>query len=66
VAGVEAPPDARRRHPLGDAGQVVVVETEAPADRVAAGEVDDLGGGHPAVGQGEEVPHRAEHRVRLP
>ena len=48
-----------------DAGEVVVVEPEAPADRLAVGQVEHLGGGQALPGQLEQLGDDAEHRVGL-
>ncbi len=58
VRGVETPADPRGGDPLLDAGEVVVVEAEAAADRFAAGEVDDLRGGQPGVGESRAARRR--------
>ena len=63
--GVETPTDARAHHPLFEARQVVVVETEPPPDRVPAGQVEDLGSGQPSRRQLQEPGHHAEDRVGL-
>ena len=54
--GLQAPADARVGDPALEAAEVVVVETEAPADRLAVREVEDRRGGHPF---GDEVQQRA-------
>ena len=51
LLGVEAPADAGRADPVGDAGEVVVVEREPAAYDVGACQVEHLAGGDPAAGQ---------------
>ncbi len=65
VAGVEAPAHAGGADPLLGAGEVVVVETEAPAHRVTPGEIEHLGGGEAGVGQGQQLGDHAQQRVGL-
>ena len=65
VRGVEPPADAAVGDPILDAGEVVVVEPEAAADRLAVGEVEHLRRGQPLVGEVEQLGDDAEHRVRL-
>ncbi len=65
VGGVEAPADAGLRHPLLGPGQVVVVEVEPAPDRLPAGQVEHLGGGHPGRSQGQELGHDPEDRIGL-
>ena len=62
---VEAPADAARAHPLLDPADLVVVEAEAAADRLAIGEVEHLRGGHALVGELEQPGDDAEHGVGL-
>jgi hypothetical protein len=66
VGGVEAPADPARAHPLLQPRDVLVVEPEAAADRLAVGEVEHLGRGEALVGQLDEACDDAEDRVRLP
>ena len=46
------------RDPLLDPREVVVVETEAAADRLAVGEVEHLRGGQPLAGELEQLARR--------
>jgi hypothetical protein len=62
---VEPPPDAALGHPLLEPRQILVIEAEPPADRLVAGEVQDLRRGDPVVGEVEERGDHREHRVRL-
>ena len=52
--------------PLLHPREVVVVEAEAPAHRLAVGQVEQLRGGRPLVGEREQLADDAEHRVGLP
>jgi hypothetical protein len=65
VRRVEAPPDAALGDPVLEAGEVVVVEAEAPADRLAVGQVEHLRRGEPLLGEVDELGDEAQHRVRL-
>ena len=65
MGGVETPADAGRGDPLLDAGELVVVEVEAPAHRVEAGEVDELGRRDPASAERQQLGERAEDGVGL-
>ncbi len=65
VGGVEAPADAGGGHPFLGPGEVVVVEAEPPPDRLPAGQVEHLGGGHPGRRQVQQLGHHAQHRVGL-
>ncbi len=51
--------------PLLGPREVVVVEAEPPAHRLAVGEVEHLRGGHPPAGEVEQLGHDAEDRVGL-
>ena len=62
---VETPPDARGRHPPLRAGDVVVIEPEAPADRFTVGQIQDLRGRDARVRELEQPGDDAEHRVGL-
>jgi hypothetical protein len=55
----------RGRHPPLRARDVVVVEPEAPADRLTVGQIEDLRGRDARVRELEQPRHDAEHRVRL-
>ena len=63
--GIDTPADARVGHPGGQLLQIVVVEPETAADRREGGQVEHLGGGHPAVGQLQQPGHRGQQRVGL-
>jgi hypothetical protein len=65
VLGVQAPADPALGHPVLEARDVVVVEPEALAHRLAVGEVDHLGRGQPLAGQVQDARDDAEDRVRL-
>ena len=65
VRGVEAPADPALGDPVLQPREVVVVEPEAPADRLAVGEVEHLRGGQPLLGELEQPRDDAEHRVGL-
>ena len=65
MGGVEPPADPRLRDPLLHARDVVVVEPEAPAHRLAVGEIEHLRGGQALVGELEQARDEAEHRVGL-
>ncbi len=65
VARVETPPDPAVNDPLLHPADVVVVESKAPPDRLAVGEIEQLGGGDPIVGELEQQRDDAEHGVRL-
>ena len=65
VPGVETPSDIGLPHPVGDIDQVVVGESEASPDRGGVGDVEDLGGGHPASGQGEQLGGHRQQRIGL-
>ena len=65
VLRVEAPADAGRGDPVLEPHEVVVVEPEAPPDRLAVGQVEHLRRGQPLVGQVEQARDRAEDRVGL-
>ena len=62
---VQTPPDARGRHPPLRAGDVVVIEPEAPADRFTVGQIQDLRGRDARVRELEQPGDDAEHRVGL-
>ena len=66
VRVVETPPDSARDDPLLHPRDVVVVEPEAAPDGLAVGEVEQLRGGHPLVGELEQERDDAEDGVRLP
>ena len=53
------------RHPPLGAGDVVVVEPEAPADRFTVGQIQDLRGRDARVRELEQPGDDAEHRVGL-
>jgi hypothetical protein len=59
------PAHAALGDPLLQAHEVVVVEAEAPAHRVASGEVEHLRRGHPVVGELEQLRDDTEHGVGL-
>ena len=65
MRGVEAPADARLGDPVGQPGDVIVVEAEAAAHGAAVGEVEHLRGGEPLLGELEQLGDDAEHRVGL-
>ena len=65
VRGIQAPAHAAVGDPLLDAREVVVVEVEAPPDRVAVGEVEHLRRGQPRAREVEQLRDDAEHRVGL-
>ena len=65
VLGVQAPADAALGHPVLEARDVVVVEPEALAHRLAVGEVDHLRRGQPLAGEVQDPRDDAEDRVRL-
>ena len=54
VALVETPADAAVDDPFLHPADVVIVETEAPADGLAVGEVEQLRGGDPIIGELEQ------------
>ena len=63
VGGVEAPADAALGHPLLEPHDVVVVEAEAAADRLAARQVEHLRGGDAPVRELEQLGDDPEQRV---
>ncbi len=65
VLRVEPPADPALGDPVLEPADVVVVEPEAAADRLAVGEVEHLRGGQPRVGEVEQAGDGAEHRVGL-
>ena len=65
VGGVEPPADAAVAHPLLDLAELVVVEAEAAADGLAAGEVEHLRGGEALAGELEQAGDDPEHGVGL-
>ena len=65
VLGVEPPADAALGDPALDPREVVVVEVEAAADRLAVDEVEHLRRRDPLPRQLDQPRDDAEHRVRL-
>ena len=65
VRGVESPPDARLVHPFLEAKQILVAEPEPTAHRLAAGQVEHLGGGEPRRRQLEHFRQDRHDRVGL-
>ena len=61
--GVEPPPDAGAGHPAAEPVEVVVGEAEPTPARLAAREVEDVGGRHPAAAQLEQHAGQAQQRV---
>ena len=64
VRGVDAPADPAVGDPALDPREVVVVEVEAAADRLAVDEVEHLRGGHPLAREVDEPRDHPEHGVR--
>ena len=62
---IEAPADVRLPDPPGDVLEVVVGEAEAGPHRRGLRQVEDLTGGHPAAGQGEQLRCDTEQRIGL-
>ena len=65
VLGVEAPPDIRLAHPVGDGVEMVVGEPEAGAHRRGLGEVEHLAGGDATPGDGEQFRGHTEKLIGL-
>ncbi|CFS10451.1 hypothetical protein BN1213_03750 [Mycobacterium tuberculosis] len=65
VRRVEAPADVRFAHPRGDGVQVVVGEPEFGAHRSGLREVEQLAGGGPGFGDGEQFGGHREQRIGL-
>ena len=62
---IEPPSDVRLTHPVGDAFQIVVGEAEPGPHRRGLGQVEHLGGGDPAAGQGEQLGGHRQQGVGL-
>ena len=65
VRSVEPPSDPAVRDPLLEAGDVVVVESEPAAHRLAVDHVEDLGRGHALRAELDQPGDHAEYGVRL-
>ncbi len=63
LLGVEPPANAGRADPVGDPGEVVVIEVEAPAADVGADQVEHVARRHPAAGDLDQPGGHGEQRV---
>ncbi len=65
VRPVESPADSAGGDPVLHLRQLVVVEAEPPADRLAGRKVEQLRRGRPLVGELEQLRDDGEKRIRL-